>query len=338
MSAKFKMSRFYSGKASFLSFVIVALGCLLSLSSCEKEIDVELPDVENRIVVDGQIENGKAPIVLLTRSQDYFEPTDLTTLEGIFINDATVTVTYNGQSEQLVEVCSSSLPPDLLSQLSQQTGFSEEALQSIDICGYTSFTLTGTPNTVYDLKIEAGEEVLTSSTKINSLVELDSLWFEISAEADSLGFIWAELTDPDTLGNSYRWFAKRINHYPAWSENAGEQKDANFIAPIGSAYDDQFFNGLSFEFAYYRGTAPNSNKEDDLNDERGYFKEGDTVAVRGCHIDRGVFRFVQSFETNVSQAGSPFASPANVESNIDGGLGVWAGYGAVYDTVVCVPQ
>jgi hypothetical protein len=305
---------------------------------CEKEIDVELPDVESRIVVDGQIENGKAPIVLLTRSQGYFEPTDLQALQDIFIQGAKVSVKHNGQTDTLVEVCSSSLPPQLLEQLSEQTGFSPEALQQIDICGYTSFTFVGETNTVYDLKVEVGEEVLTSSTKINNLVELDSLWFEIAGEADSLGFLWAEITDPDTLGNAYRWFAKRINDYPAWSENAGEQKDQSYIAPIGSAYDDQFYNGLSFEFAYYRGVATNSGKPDDQNEERGYYKLGDTVAVRGCHIDRGVFRFVQSFETNVSQAGSPFASPANVDSNIEGGLGVWAGYAAAYDTVVCVPQ
>jgi len=57
--------------------------------------------------------------------------------------------------------------------------------------------------------------------------------------------------------------------------------------------------------------------------------------VRGCVIDRGVFRFIQSLESQVSNQGSPFALPYNLQSNVSGGLGVFAGYGASYDTVVC---
>jgi len=32
-----------------------------------------------------------------------------------------------------------------------------------------------------------------------------------------------------------------------------------------------------------------------------------------------------------------FSNPANVVSNVTGGLGVWAGLGVQLDTVVCVP-
>jgi hypothetical protein len=34
--------------------------------------------------------------------------------------------------------------------------------------------------------------------------------------------------------------------------------------------------------------------------------------------------------------GSPFSSPGNLPSNIQGdGVGIWAGYGIYYDTVIC---
>ena len=33
----------------------------------------------------------------------------------------------------------------------------------------------------------------------------------------------------------------------------GQQKDSTYIAPFGSATDDKFFNGLTFEFAVARG-------------------------------------------------------------------------------------
>ncbi|MFM1932935.1 MAG: hypothetical protein RL226_2238 [Bacteroidota bacterium] len=309
------------------------------LAACEKEITVDLPEVENKIVVQGSIEQGQPPFVLLTWSQGYFDPIDLNGFSNLIVRGAQVSVSANGVDYPLNEICSSDVPEDLLPLVTELTGFSVEALQAADICVYTSFdqAVWGQENTVYDLKVNFEDHSLSSRTKINSVQSLDSVWFELPGTSDSLGFAYAVLTDPDTLGNAYRWFARRINRYPAWSQHAGEVKDPSYIAPIGSAYDDNFFNGLSFEFAYYRGTLPNSNKEDDTNEESGFFKVGDTIAVKGTVIDRGAFRFITSFENSVSSQGSPFASPNNVESNVAGGLGAWIGYAAVYDTIICLP-
>jgi hypothetical protein len=328
---------------ALLNDTIKIFVCCLLISclfiTCSKEIEVDLPEVVSKIVVEGQIQQDQPPFILLTRTQGYFEPTDLTALEELFVRDAVVTVSNGSNTVELVEICSSDIPEDLLPLVTEVSGFSVEELQAFDLCAYTTFdeTMYGEIGKVYDLKIEAEGEVLTASTKINELVELDDSWFQLSGDNDSLGFVFAVLTDPDTSGNAYRWFAKRINTYPSWSANAGEQKDQNYIAPLGSVYDDEFFNGLSFEFAYYRGLLPNSDKEDDNNEERGFFKEGDTVAVRGCVIDRGAYQFFVTFENQAGGQGSPFTVPANPASNINGGLGVWVGYGAVYDTIICVP-
>jgi hypothetical protein len=43
-----------------------------------------------------------------------------------------------------------------------------------------------------------------------------------------------------------------------------------------------------------------------------------------------------SFENQVANQGSPFAVPSNIKTNINGGLGLWVGYAAVYDTIVCI--
>jgi hypothetical protein len=152
----------------------------------------------------------------------------------------------------------------------------------------------------------------------------------VDGQKDSLGFIWAHLTDPDTIGNCYRWFAQRINHYPG----TNEMKDPYFIAPIGSTTEDKFFNGKSFDFGYNRGNLPNSDKDDDNNDERFYFKRGDTVVVRFTTIDRANFEFWRNQETQVSNNGNPFSNPQPIKSNINGGLGVWGAYGVSYDTVI----
>lgn len=315
---------------------------LSSLLSCEKEITVDLPQTEPQIVVEGSIFPNEFPLVLLTKTQGYFDPTDITSLQNIFVHDASVIIYANGSSFPLQEICSSDLNPQELEVAAAALGVSADALQSLDLCLYTSFALTGEENTLYRIEVVKDEFRITGETKIPSLVELDTVYFDIinPAVQDTLGILYGRLTDPDTTGNAYRWFAKRINRYPSGTpdENLrGRPKDLTFIAPFGSVYDDTFFNGLSFEFAYPRGIESNSDKFDDNNEERGYYKLGDTVAIRGCTIDRGAFKFIRSLEAQIGNQGSPFAIPFNLESNLAGGLGAFIGYGAIYDTVVCMP-
>jgi hypothetical protein len=323
-------------------YVVGVVMFSLMLAACQKEITVDLPVAARKIVVEGSIEQGLPPVVMLTWSQGYFEPTDVESIENSFIRDASVKVSNGTDTIPLDLVCAADLSPEELELAAALLGFDPAVLSGFNLCLYTSLNplIFGEVGKTYVLLVDHGDHHLHSETKINELVYLDSLWFRIPNEdpGDSLGFIFGELTDPDTSGNAYRWYAKRINTYPDWvpdEEWRGRQKDPAFIAPIGSVFDDEFFNGLSFEFAYYRGQQPNSAKFDDQNEEAGFFKRGDTVAVRGCVIDRGVFRFIDSFESQVSNQGSPFSVPYNVESNVRGGMGVWAGYGAVYDTVVC---
>ena len=148
-----------------------------------------------------------------------------------------------------------------------------------------------------------------------------------------LGYLWANLSDPAGETNYYRWQAQRINSYP----NGGGIKDSRYIAPLGSAFDDKFFDGQSFEFNVYRGEIANSGKEDDHGKESGFFKTGDTVAVKFSTIDRNAFKFLSVMEDQLATEGSPFASPSTIPSNIEGEnvLGLWAAYSPTYDTVYC---
>jgi hypothetical protein len=63
------------------------------------------------------------------------------------------------------------------------------------------------------------------------------------------------------------------------------------------------------------------------------------VVVKLVSLDLASYRFYNSFQNNVASQGDVFSNPANVISNIQGGLGLWSGWGVnpVLDTVVCQP-
>ncbi len=302
-------------------YIFVCLFALLSMA-CERDIDLDIPGGEQKIVVEGWIEPGAPPIVILTRSQPYFGNSTFSSLEGLFVHNAAVTVSQGTYSSPLFEICSASVPDSLLPFISGFLGIDSATLASVNYCVYTTFDpqIFGQVGESYRLHITTSGQELYAQTHIPQPVSLDSLWFKL-AGSDSLGFVWARLTDPDTTGNAYRWFAMR------------KGKDLGYIAPTGSAFDDNFFNGTSFDFGFARGRNSFSTTSEPP-EERGYFKKGDTILVKFCSIDEAHYQFWRTFEIQVISNGNPFASPAPVNSNIHGGLGVWGGYSPAYDTLI----
>ena len=285
----------------------IALLSVISISilSCEKDITVDLPVPESKIVVDGYVEPNRPIYVLLTRNAPYFAPINQNTLINSVEKGAIVTVSDGDTTVRLTEI-------DTLVNGFTISGF------YIALSG-----MIGQPGKQYNLKVVSSKgEVVTASTNLMVPVPLDSVWFKLIENNDTLGFVWAHLTDPDTTGNCYRWFAKRVD------------KDQSFIAPFGSSFEDRFINGKSFDFAYNRGSIQNSTAIDDNNEEAGFFKKGDTIIVKFCSIDRGVYEFWRDAEAQIGNNGGPFASPSNIKSNVVGGLGCFAGYSAVYDTLI----
>lgn len=313
------------------------LGLALLLTACEKEIVVDLPETEPRLVVEGTIETGAPPLVILTRTQSYFAPTDLNSIASIFVKDAVVVVSDGITVDTLDRICSSQIPDSLIDEAAAITGLDAALLASADICVFVDLgnDIIGVEGRTYSLRVEADGKVATSVTSIPQHVALDSTWFRLAeqnANDDTLGFIWATLSDPDTIGNAYRWFARRIN-----PGSDGEPKDDDFIAPFFSVFEDKYVNGLTFDFNYNRGSEPFSEAEDDENEERGYFKRGDVVVVKFVSMNLPEYQFYNTYYNNVATQGDLFSTPANARSNVDGALGIWAGTSFAYDTLVCVP-
>lgn len=303
------------------------------LFSCEKEIDVDLPQPEEKLVVEGVIETGAFPYVVLSKSSSYFDPTDIESVANSYISDATITIFDGTTTNTMAKLCSGSLTPAQRQQLSVTLGIPIGVLNGYNICGFTDLTMTGEVGKTYTISINWEGETYNSSTTLVQPVPLDSTWFEVFGDRDSLGFVYAFLNEPGATQNYYRWFTQRINSYTNGSLK-GEQKDNSFMAPSSSVFDDQFVNGTSFDFGYNRPGG--SEKADDQAPERGFFKVGDTVVVKFCSIDKNVYEFIDRAEEQILSTGSPFAAPLNATSNIsNGALGLWAGYSPYFDTVIC---
>ncbi|UPT68961.1 MAG: DUF4249 domain-containing protein [Sphingobacteriales bacterium JAD_PAG50586_3] len=70
----------------------IVTAMLVILQSCEKEITVDLPQPDPKIVVEGYIFEGLRPYVVLSKNSGYFAPIDSVALANSVIYDALVIV------------------------------------------------------------------------------------------------------------------------------------------------------------------------------------------------------------------------------------------------------
>ncbi len=305
--------------------LLLIISFSLCLFSCEKDIDIELPEADKKIVVEGSIETGLPPFVILTRTEGYFDPIDLNSLQNSFVHDAIVFVNNGTNNVQLTEICTSQLPDSLLPAISQLIGVSLESVKNFGFCLYTTLdpAIFGEIGKTYSLSIQTEGTVLRSTTTIPIPVIMDRYWYKDQPGYTNYGYLWFKLNDPQPLGTAYRIYTQRIG------------KDDRFIPANGSVFDDNFFNGLNFEAFVWRGHEIGA--EPVRGDETwNYFQQGDTIAIKFCTIDQPHFQFLESFEIAAFNSGNPFAAPATIKTNIEGGLGVWGGYSPSFDTLIAV--
>lgn len=171
---------------------------LLAFFACNlsKEVDIELPEYEGQPVVECYLEPGKPFRLLLTRSFAFFDPfgLDSSFFQNVLLQDATVTISYNGQTDTLFN------------------NFSVEP-SPLKLYNYTGLNIVpATPGIVYTLNITLPDNggSITSSTPMLPLVPIDSNIVEFLQPGDTIGRVLTYLTDNPNEENYYR---RLLNYY-----------------------------------------------------------------------------------------------------------------------------
>jgi hypothetical protein len=315
--------------------VLVALLVCVVLSACTKEVKIDIPGYKEELVVDGRIETGQPPIVILSKTKDIYASTDLDAYLNGFISGAVVTVSNGDTTVVLDEICSDNLPAGTEEIAAEMFGIPVEELENYHICAYTTFntSIWGEVGETYDLTVQYEGKTYTSTTQILQPTALDSVWWEQDEDAPTgFGFSWAQLSDNAAQFDAYMWEVKRLDLN--WN---GEPKDRSFMPTYAPVFDDQFINGTTFEFGYENPMSWRNAEEESIPDEqRGYYGIGDTVVIKFSKVDSGVYDFLERKYLQLQTTGNPFASPTSIPTNISGGaLGVWAGYSPTFDTLIC---
>jgi hypothetical protein len=280
------------------------ISALFIFSSCEKSISFQPGSAEPLVVVEATIEDGEPPVVILSKSMDYFSEITPELLAASFINEAEIEISNGTLTHRLKE-------------------YSYETPEGYRLYYYSidssnlATAFVGELNTHYSLRIVTGGKEYTATTTIPPLAKtIDSLWWQESTNNPDTTqvMLMGKVTDPPGFGNYIRYFTS-ANGEP-------------FYPGLTSAFDDQIVDGKTYSLQIERGV----NRNEDIDfDTYSYFHRGDTVTVKFANIDKATYDFWRTMEYSYGSIGNPFSSPTKVIGNINGGaLGYFGGYAVQY--------
>jgi hypothetical protein len=278
------------------------------LAGCEKNIDIPLKQVEPKLVVEATIENGQAPLVILTHSLNYFSTVDPALLAGSFVHNAQIDISNGTITHRLREY---TIPVGAGYFVSFYTTDSANMATAI----------TGQLQTDYSLHIIADGAEYSAQTRIPAITKrIDSMWWRLNLRdtTDGKVQVMVRATDPRGYGDYVRYWTKRNRE--------------EFNPGLNSVFDDLVIDGTSYDIPIDPGVDRNA---DNRSFDQRAFRNGDTVTLKLANIDHSTYDFWRTMEYTYQSVGNPFSSPTRVLGNIsNGALGYFGGYAAQFRTII----
>ena len=268
---------------------------LLCLSGCA---EVELPQSAPQIVVEGWIEDGYHPIVMLTTTVPIGESvTDLNELKKFVINWGKVTISDGENSVVLTGRRDDDYFPPYI---------------------YTTSSMTGQAGKTYTITVEYSGRTVTAQTTIPGDAPLEYIKVVASEENPDNFQLVGGLKDNRNSKDYYKFFVKVSG------------KDSTYVSSFLGLTDDAVLQDKT-EIAELP-----INNGSRRSDQRmtTYFSAEDRVIVKFCTLDQTSWQYWNDFEEIQSLSRNPFFPVSTIiRSNVKGGLGYWAGYGSRYYVV-----
>lgn len=284
--------------------LFVLMGSLLLSCDLTQEVTIDLPDYESEVVVESYLQPGLPFSVVLTQSVSFFDE-----LQLIYVEGATVTVSYNNQRDTLTELTIPLNTPglELLLDTTLLRGFQSFLGDGITIYGSLSPVpaLYETPFTLEVITPDGKE--LSAKTVIPSPIDFEEPVIRFDDDNER-ALLLTQFQDDGNRRNFYRRIlSKREEQIEA---NEDGTTDTTWVSNELQDFlvDDELGNGELQTF----GTAFD-------------FVRGDTVVQTIYSVTEAYFDFVTTRDAALGASLSPFGQPAQLTSNIQGGQGIFTG-------------
>ena len=255
------------------------------------EYKVQLPEAPPQIVVEGWIESGGNPIVMVTTTVPVTESvTDISQMKEYVINWAKVSVSDGSREIVLIGQKNDDYFPPYI---------------------YTSTEMYGEAGKKYTLKVEYSGRTVTAETSIPEPGELEYIKVVKAMDKEDSYYLTGGLNDNPHTKDYYKVFTKV------------RKKDSTYVSSFMGLTDDEILDDGINEIPINNGVGKIGEK---MN---AYFTSEDRISIRFCSLDRQSWAYWSDYEEIQSLSNTIiFNITTDIRSNVRGGLGYWAGYGS----------
>ncbi|WP_232505666.1 DUF4249 domain-containing protein [Flavobacterium crassostreae] len=261
-----------------------------TILGCQQDDFDSSSRIESKIVVDGWIEAEEYAQVILSSSIPVSAAVDSTTILNHVIRSARVTVSDGENTEVLrLKRNPNRIPPFV----------------------YYGSSIVGKSGKEYTLNIVYLDRVIKAVTTIPATVALKSATYVKKKPQDTTGYVFVAFEDP-VLEKNYYQITTRI-----------DTEEPIFVPAFYGNLDDANFVSSTVTMQVNRGVLVFPKTK-----FKPYFTDGDLIFVKLKTLNKDAYDFWNSWQNEIVNGRNPIY-PANtsLKSNIEGGLGLWAGYG-----------
>lgn len=273
---------------------------LLLFAACDNDY-LESENIEE-LVVEGWIESGHAPVVLVSSTLPVSStPQPVSDISKHILRYAEVYIEHNGEREYLTA----------------------RLTDRFTIKNYfTSPSLRGIPGDTYHLHVKWMDYEASAVCTIPDPVTIDSVYFEKASNDTSYVAKMVFHNDPKE-GKLYQTFIR-----------TGQESDAyvavNFTTLDGSLLDRVVVETFTKPVKLSGFESASKTKQLDV-----HFHQGDKIALKLASVEQPMFEFWKKFADQTNYAGGIFNVNDNIKGNVNGAIGYWAGYSIDTREVIC---
>lgn len=254
-------------------------------------------DAPEKLVIEGWIEDGAAPVVYVSTTLRVKEGETIgkETVQEHIVKWGKVTISDGTESVILTGTASDRFFPPY---------------------AYTTGRMFGEVGKTYTITVEYSGAVATASATIPPPVNLNSIT-PVPVGTEGEYFLHATFTDNPATEDYYRFFT-RIRDI-----------DKVYLpASLGTLSDDMVVGGTGQIDLVPGGSIYHT-------ESRSAFRSGETVDIKFCTMQKSMYQYWNAFEEQFALSRVPvFSLDANLPGNVTGdGLGYFAAYGSTTYTV-----
>ncbi len=303
-------------------FLLIAI---VIFSACEKNVTVNIPQRDPRLVINGWMEKNKNIEVMVGKSRNVLQPINSSgnNLENYVVKNA-VPVVY----ENNIAIDTLIYQPSQYKYISTRNKTIRQGYDytiKVNASGFSqaeSFTLVPSQSEIAEMKRvknartnSNGETEDEVTIKLNDPVETN--FYLIQIYSSSYG---------STSGQTIYCVNTTDKDIEPIGENADPLSTDNCYDGGRLIMKDVNFNGRQKQLRFYINSY-------ELMDHRGSNGMIYRPYVKVYRITEDYFKFVKSYSVYYNSSDNPFAEPANVFSNVKNGFGSFSAYTMAVDSL-----